>query len=312
MLYIDNLDKIPHDKKSYLTIGTFDGVHLGHQTIINQLVSESRTDDTRSIVLTFEPHPQTVINPKRMPDIQILTTLAEKREILDSLGVDLLIVAPFDEAMANLTAEEFVQQILIDKIGFTKMIVGHDHVFGRNRSGNHQTLMTMAPYYHFTVERVEAYKSHRVLINSTLIRKLLYEGKIDQATQYMGRPYQLSGKIIKGDGRGRSIGIPTANLKPSNRNKLIPMSGVYGTIVNIDGASYRAVTNIGHRPTFYGYQTQSVIESHILNFNGDIYEKELTLRFINRIRDEFHFRSKDELVQSIRNDIAFFENFQII
>lgn len=308
MQFIDNLDQIPHDKKSFLTIGTFDGVHLGHQTIINQLVNESRIKDTRSIVMTFEPHPQTVINPKRMPDIQILTTIDEKRVIFESLGIDLLIVAPFDESMANLTGEEFVQQILIKKIGFSKLYIGHDHVFGRNRSGNFQTLQAMAPYYHFEIERIEAYKSHRVLINSTLIRKLLYEGKLEQAAQYTGRPYQISGKVKKGDGRGRRIGIPTANLEPNHPSKLVPMSGVYGTAVNIKGRTYKAVTNIGHRPTFYGYQTRSVIESHILDFYGDIYDETICVQFVTRIRDEMHFNSADELITAIRKDIEQYQN----
>ena len=308
MQFIDNLDQIPHDKKSFLTIGTFDGVHLGHQTIINQLVDESRIKDTRSIVMTFEPHPQTVINPKRMPDIQILTTIDEKRDIFESLGIDLLIVAPFDESMANLTGEEFVQQILINKIGFSKLYIGHDHVFGRNRSGNYQTLQAMAPYYHFEIERIEAYKSHRVLINSTLIRKLLYEGKLEHATQYTGRPYQISGKVKKGDGRGRRIGIPTANLEPNHPNKLVPMSGVYGTVVNIKGRTYKAVTNIGHRPTFYSYQTRSVIETHILDFNGDIYDETICVQFVTRIRDEMHFNSAEELITAIRKDIEHYQN----
>ncbi len=307
MQFIDNLDQIPHDKKSFLTIGTFDGVHLGHQTIINQLVSECRLQDSRSIVMTFEPHPQTVINPKRMPDIQILTTISEKREIFESLGVDLLIAAPFNETMASLSAEEFVQQILINKIGFSKMFIGHDHVFGRNRSGNHQTLQTMAPHYHFEIEKIEAYKSHRVLINSTLIRKLLYEGKLEQATQYMGRPYQITGTVKKGDGRGRRLGIPTANLAPSHPSKLIPMSGVYGTIVRINGEVLKGVTNIGHRPTFYGYKTRSVIETHILDFDRDIYEQTIHLQFVTRIRDEKHFNSSEELKTAIAQDIAFYK-----
>lgn len=311
MQFIDHLDHVPHDKKSYLTLGTFDGVHLGHQTIINHLVEQSRQDDTRSIVLTFEPHPQTVINPKRIPDIRILTTLDEKVSIFRSLGIDLLIVAPFDEKMASMTAEVFVQEILIKKIGFSRLIIGHDHVFGRNRSGNYQTLQTLAPYYHFTVDRMEPYKSHRVIINSTLIRNLLFEGKIEQANQYMGRAYQLTGIIRKGDGRGRRLGFPTANLNPVNKNKLIPMSGVYGTLVTVGNKTFRGVTNIGHRPTFYNYSVQSLIETHIIDFQEDLYDREITLRFITRLREELKFKTKEDLAHAISKDIEQFKNYPI-
>lgn len=283
---------------SAVTIGTFDGVHVGHQRIISQLRADSQS--LRSVVVTFEPHPQTVLLPTR-PEIHILTTLEEKTAIFESLGIDVLFVAKFDAQLASKTGEEFVREILIDAIGMKYCVIGHDHAFGKNRSGNYQTLLELSKTLDFIVDRVEAYSQSDIIVNSTTIRKFLSEGDVSQVAELLGRRYSVSGNIIRGDGRGRTIGIPTANLTLDHPKKLIPRNGVYATWLNLEGKKYPAVTNIGTRPTYDGLTV--TIETHILNFSKDIYGQGIQLEFISRIRDEKKFASPDELISAIRSDI---------
>ncbi|MBX7151350.1 bifunctional riboflavin kinase/FAD synthetase [bacterium] len=291
---INKLMKLP----SSVTIGTFDGVHVGHRKIISQLKGYNK--NLRNVVVTFEPHPQTVLHPTR-PEIYILTTLEEKAAIFESLGVDVLFVVKFDEQMASKTGEEFVKEILINAIGMKHCVIGHDHAFGKNRSGNYQTLMELSKSLEFTVDRVEAFEQSDIIVNSTTIRKFLSGGDVNRAADLLGKYYTMSGLVIRGDGRGRTIGIPTANLQIDHPKKLIPRNGVYATRLILNEKKFPAVTNIGTRPTYNG---QSVsIETHILNFDKDIYDRPIQLEFSNRIRDEKKFASPDELVAAIRLDI---------
>lgn len=302
MLFIDNLNTIPHDGNSLLTMGTYDGIHRGHQAILQQLIGESCRNSARSILLTFEPHPQTVINPKRIPDIRILTTIEEKRKILSNMGLDLLICAPFDEAMAAMHAEDFVRDILLKKIGFKKIIIGHDHAFGKNRSGHFETLQRMSRHYDFEVEQVDAVTFKNKIINSTGIRRLLFEGKMETANEYLGRPYSISGTVVHGDGRGQKIGIPTANILPGHFMKLIPKTGVYGTYCMVDDVRHASVTNVGFRPTFTNNEDQPVIETHIFDYHHNIYGKTVVLEFLTYLRHEKHFSSKEALIKAINED----------
>jgi riboflavin kinase / FMN adenylyltransferase len=310
MVFTNKLDNVSHDLNSFLTLGTFDGIHLGHQTILRQLIGECRQQSARSILLTFEPHPQTVINPKKIPDIRILTTIDEKKKILESLGLDLLICASFDEQMANLHAEDFIKDVLIDKVGFKKIVIGHDHAFGKNRSGNFETLQRMGQYYNFIVEQIDVVKDHNKIINSTNLRKLLFEGKVEIANRYLGRYYSISGTVIHGDGRGKQIGIPTANLLPEHPLKLIPKTGVYGTYCTVNGVRYKSVTNVGYRPTFTDNIDRPVIETHILNYRTDIYNQSIKLEFVTFLRNEQSFGNADELLKKIQHDIERFASFK--
>ncbi|MBL7995804.1 bifunctional riboflavin kinase/FAD synthetase [bacterium] len=301
MLIQTDLENITYSKNTIITIGTFDGIHRGHQEILKSLVSESALRNWRSVLLTFEPHPQTIIRPERIPQMRILTTIGEKADILDKLGVDVLIVAKFDNELASKTGEEFIKDILLSKIGMAKCVIGHDHVFGKNRSGNFDLMMRLSRSCGFEVNQINAIVHEDTVINSTLIRRLIREGHIEKANQFLNRPYLYSGKIVKGDGRGRAIGYPTANIA-GHPLKLVPKNGVYACFVHLKNNKYMAVTNIGSRPTFTNAD-EAIIETHLLDFSNNVYDDEIQIEFLYRIRDEAKFNSTEELKQQISEDI---------
>ena len=301
MLLQTDLEHITFSKDTILTIGTFDGVHLGHQKILNNLIVEAKASGWRSVLLTFEPHPQMVIRPDRSPQIKILTTIDEKKKILEKLGLDALVVARFDQNLASKTGEEFIRDILVKTIGMSKCVIGHDHVFGKNRSGNYDLMLRLGGIYDYTVEQIQTFLCEETVVKSTLIRHLIQDGEIGKANQFLGRPYALSGIVVKGDGRGRTIGFPTANII-GDPSKLIPKKGIYACRVNYDGISYNAVTNIGSRPTFTD-DSERIIEIHMLDFKDDIYNETVQADFLYRIRDEVKFHSADELKKQISEDI---------
>jgi riboflavin kinase/FMN adenylyltransferase len=301
MPIIIDLENIAFSKKTILTIGTFDGIHLGHQIILKNLIEEAKQFGWRSALLTFEPHPQTVIRPERSPHIRILTTIDEKEMILEKLGLNVLIVAKFDQLLASLSGEEFIQKILLDKIGMSKCVIGHDHAFGKNRSGNFELMKKMSLEGDYEVEQIETFTHDGMVVKSTLIRNLIKEGHVDQATQLLGRPYRYHGTVVKGDGRGRNIGYPTANIS-GHPLKLKPKSGIYACRISVNGRNFNAVTNIGTRPTFKD-EERLLIEVHILDFNDDLYNSEIGIEFLYRIRDERKFNSIDELQKQIEDDI---------
>ncbi len=304
MFTVTDLETIRHQKNSIVTIGTFDGVHLGHRQIIKKVVEESKQFGSRSVLLTFDPHPQAVIHPERSAEMKVLTSIGEKKKLLEALGIDTLIVAKFDKHLAQKTGEEFVKEILMDRIGLQKCIVGHDHVFGKNRSGDFELLRAMGKSGGFEVERIEAFELNHTVVNSTHIRKFIQDGNMESANQFLGRAYALKGKIVKGDGRGSQIGYPTANLVLNDPQKLVPKNGVYAATAVLNGTKYQSVTNIGTNPTFRDAGKTS-IEVHILNFNSDLYDMELELSILYRIRAEKKFNSIGELTAEIQNDIDF-------
>ncbi|MFN3561984.1 MAG: bifunctional riboflavin kinase/FAD synthetase [Chloroherpetonaceae bacterium] len=287
-------------KASAVTIGTYDGVHLGHRAIISTLVSDAKARGLRSVVITFEPHPRLVLGKTNGAPIFLLSTLDEKLNILESLGIDCIIVIHFTKAFSETPAEAFVENVLVKQIGLAEIVVGYDHMFGRNRGGSFETLAMLAERHHFIVKQIPEQKVGTHHLSSTAIRRFLEAGEIEHANKLLGAPYQLSAVVIEGDKRGRTIGFPTANLLPPNA-KLIPKHGVYAVEVSIGEKTYRAMMNIGTRPTIQA-QSGVSLEVHLLDFNGDLYGKSLTVRFLARLRDEQQFSSLDALKAQLERD----------
>lgn len=290
--------KIFHSIKSFsanrqtvVTIGTFDGVHLGHQKILGQITKSAQELDCESLVLTFFPHPRMVLQEDT--EMKQLNTLQEKIDLLGKLGVDNLVVHPFDKEFSRLTAEEFVKQVLVDVFKVKKIIIGYDHRFGRNRTANIDDLITYGETYGFDVEQISAKEINEVSISSTKIRNALLEGNVELATTYLGYAYPLTGIVSKGKQLGRTIGYPTANIKVDESYKLIPSNGVYIAKCDINGKAVYGMMNIGTRPTVDG--TTQTIEVHLFDFKEDIYNQKITVSLLKRMRPEQKFESLDAL-----------------
>ena len=280
-----------------VTLGTFDGVHLGHKKIIERLTQHS-PEKHQSLVLTFFPHPRMVLQEKS--DIKLLNTIQEKADLLEKAGLQNLIIHPFDQSFSQLSAEEFVKTILVDQFNVGKIIIGHDHRFGKNRSADIHDLIAFGQKYHFDVEQISAEEIDEVSISSTKIRNALYDGNIHLANEYLGYNYFLTGIVVKGKQLGRTIGFPTANLKIEEEYKLIPQNGVYVVKSTIDQKEVFGMMNIGTNPTVGGqFKT---IETNFLDFSGDLYDKELKIELLYRIRSEAKFTSIEALKQQISKD----------
>lgn len=287
-------------KKTVFTLGTFDGVHIGHTKIIERLLNSS-SDEEQSLVLTFFPHPRMVL--QKESDIKLLNTIEERIQLLEKAGLQNLIVHPFDQAFSRLTAKEFVKNILVDIFNVKKIIIGHDHRFGRNRTANIEDLIRFGQEYDFQVEQISAQEIDAVSISSTKIRNALLEGKIELANEYLGYNYFFSGVVIHGKKRGRTIGFPTANLKIEESYKLIPGKGVYAVKCKIGTQNVNGMLNIGTNPTVEGEGIS--IEVHLFNFDEDLYGQKITLELIKRIRDEQKFASVDDLKMQLSKDKIF-------
>ena len=280
-----------------VTLGTFDGVHLGHKKIIERLTQHS-PEKHQSLVLTFFPHPRMVLQEKS--DIKLLNTIQEKADLLEKAGLQNLIIHPFDQSFSQLSAEEFVKTILVDQFNVGKIIIGHDHRFGKNRSADIHDLIAFGQKYHFDVEQISAEEIDEVSISSTKIRNALYDGNIHLANEYLGYNYFLTGIVVKGKQLGRTIGFPTANLKIEEEYKLIPQNGVYVVKSTIDQKEVFGMMNIGTNPTVGGqFKT---IETNFLDFSGDLYDKELKIELLYRIRSEEKFKSIEALKKQISKD----------
>lgn len=300
LVYISD---VSYDTNTVLTVGTFDGVHEGHKTIISTVVQKARARGDRSAVVTFDPHPREIINTGS-DRIRLLTTIQERAEILSILGIDYLIVIPFTRDFSLLTSSEFLEDVIYKMIGVSEFVIGYDHQFGRNREGTIDSVKQTAKRLGFDVHVVKAHEIKDVTISSSIVRKELENnGNIMLAHKYLGQPYKLSGSVIHGDKRGRQIGFPTANLRMIDTRKIIPKNGVYAVDVNIEGdeSTYRGMMNIGYRPTFTENDNRTV-EVHILNFSSDIYGKVVTLKFLKRIRDEKKFSGIEPLVTQLKLD----------
>ncbi|MBE9575930.1 bifunctional riboflavin kinase/FAD synthetase [Flavobacterium proteolyticum] len=292
-------------KPSIITIGTFDGVHLGHQSILKKLVEAKENGSYETLLLTFFPHPRMVLQQDR--SIKLLNTIDEKATLLEKFGIDNLLIHPFDEAFSNLSAEEFVKDILVEKLRIHKIVIGHDHRFGKNRTADINDLITFGKKYGFEVEQINAKEIDEIAISSTKIRKALLEGEIQLANQYLGYSYFITGKVVEGKKIGRTIGFPTANIRIKENYKLLPKNGVYVVSSQINNRSFYGMMNIGHNPTL-GENEQS-IEVHFFGLNENIYNKDLEISFLEHIRDEQKFNSITELQSQLEKDKTFSLDF---
>jgi riboflavin kinase / FMN adenylyltransferase len=284
-------------KRTILTLGTFDGVHIGHKKILEKLTKKT-TDDSESLVLTFFPHPRMVLEDNS--EIKLLNTLSEKIELLKKSGLENLVIHPFDERFSQLTAQEFVKTVLVDQFKIQKIIIGHDHRFGKNRTANFDDLVAFGKQYEFEVEKISAQEIESVSVSSTKIRKALDEGNMKMANEYLGYDYFLTGMIIKGKQLGRTIGFPTANLKIEGDYKLIPRNGVYIVKSELNRKTVFGIMNIGLNPTVEGQNLS--IEIHYLDYNDDLYGQEICVSIIHFIRAEEHFASIPLLKEQLEKD----------
>jgi riboflavin kinase/FMN adenylyltransferase len=294
-------------KKTILTLGTFDGVHFGHKKILEKVTQNTENEKYESLVLTFFPHPRMVLQEDS--DIKMLNTIDEKIALLDKIGIQNLVIHPFDENFSRLTAEEFVKNILVDQFHIHTIIIGHDHRFGRNRTANIDDLKAFGQQYNFEVKEISAQEIKEVSVSSTKIRQALLEGNVSLANEYLGYDYSLTGIITKGKQLGRTIGFPTANLKLEENYKLIPKNGVYIVKSIINSKTVLGMMNIGFNPTVGG--KNQTIEINYFDFDADLYDQKITVSILERIRSEQKFDSvallKEQLEKDKNTALAYFK-----
>jgi len=295
-----NLNEFKPLKQAISTVGTFDGVHIGHQKILKRISELARKEGGETVLLTFHPHPRLVLFPDDN-DLKLITTLEERIERLSKTGLDHLIIHPFTTEFSRTTAIEYVRDILVEQIGVKKLVIGYDHHFGRNREGSLENLKELAPTFGFNVEEIPAQEIKDVNVSSTKIRNALNEGNVKKANSFLGYHFQLSGTVVKGSEIGSSLGFPTANIKVDNPNKIVPAPGVYATQALINGQECESMTNLGFRPTVHE-NSQLTVEAHLFNFDKDIYGENITLRFVDRIREEVKFDNRESLKTQIAKD----------
>ncbi len=293
------LDKIEKDEKTVITLGTFDGIHLGHKKILETLVEKSKTLSGRNFLVTFHPHPRSII--VRDKKVRLLSTLEEKIPILESIGVHNLLVINFTKEFSQKTSYEFVKEYFVDKIGVNEIVIGYDHHFGKGRGGNVDALRKMGEEFGFKVTPVEAVCVDGNTVSSTKIRNALSEGDIVLANKLLGRRYSFGGVVVEGDKRGRDLGFPTANIKVFGDDKFLPKIGIYLVETIVEGKNYFGLMSIGKRPTFYEYGNVTT-EVYIMDFSKDIYGLSVSVNIIERIRDEEKFSSVDELITQMKKD----------
>jgi riboflavin kinase/FMN adenylyltransferase len=282
-----------------VTIGTFDGVHIGHQKIIARLKEVATQHGGETVLITLYPHPRMVLFPDDN-DLQLLSTQDEKTDLLRKYGIDHLVVIPFSKEFARLTSLEFVRDILVDKIGVKSLVIGYDHHFGRNREGSIEQLRELAPQFHFEVEEIPAQDIDHVNVSSTKIREALLNGEVETAKQYLGHTYSLQGTVVEGDKLGRTIGYPTANIEIGDKHKLIPADGVYAVHVLVGNERFGGMLNIGYRPTVEGKKRTT--EVNIFDFERDLYGQQLKIEFEARLRNEQKFTGLDALKEQLAQD----------
>tara|TARA_B100000161_G_C33502497_1_gene392393 strand:- start:46 stop:984 length:939 start_codon:yes stop_codon:yes gene_type:complete len=286
------------NKKYFITVGTFDGVHLGHKKIITHLVKKAKQKNCGTLLLTFDPHPRKVVQPSNAP--MLLQTIEERSEILSKLGLEIIFVQPFTKAFSKLNAEEYVKDILVNQLNVEHLLVGYNHRFGKNRTANIFDLKKLGKKYKFSVGEIQAHIVNKITVSSTKIRHAINNGNIKYANSLLGHTYKLKGIVMKGRQNGKKIGFPTANVKINEREKILPKNGVYAVKVNYNEMTNLAMMNIGTNPTFSGNYISN--EVHLINWDGNLYKKEIEIFFIERIRDEKKFNSIQDLSIQLQND----------
>ena len=298
MKVINGIDNYSSKKKSIITIGTFDGIHVGHEKVIRTLVKESLSKNLLANILTFFPHPRMVLN--KDSEIKLIDTIKEKEKKLKNLGVNTLIIHPFTKEFSRMSSIEFTRDILIKKLNVYKIILGYDHRFGKNRESSVEDLIQLGVAYNFKVEVIDAKKINSINISSTKIRKAIQTGDVNKANLYLGKYFEINGNVVKGKGIGKKIGFPTANIIIKENYKLIPNKGVYLIKAKIKNRLYYGMMNIGNRPTLNG--KNETLEVNIFNFNENIYGKSLSIFFLNKIRNEIKFDSIEKLSNQLQKD----------
>ena len=277
---------------SVVTSGTFDGVHLGHQKILRRLQELATRKQGETVLLTYWPHPRLILQPEDK-SLRQLTTLSEKVKLLEEMGVDHLIILPFTKELSQMSSEEFIRDILVDKIQTKTLVIGYDHKFGKNREGSFEYLQSHSHLFGFAIEEISRQDVDDLGVSSTKIRTALAQGDISTANKYLGRPYDLRGQVVKGQQIGRSLGFPTANIQIAEDYKLLPRDGAYAVHAEVNSIRYKAILNIGDRPTVDGQK--KTIEAHLIDFEGDLYGQELRVYFQEFLREEKKFESLDAL-----------------
>ena len=298
MNVFQNIENYRPQSKCILSIGTFDGLHIGHQKIIKKLVKLAREHDQAATILTFFPHPRRVLQKER--ELKLIDTLDEKKKLLKTLGVDNLIIHPFSKSFSRLSAREFCRDILADQLKVGNLLIGYDHRFGKNREATTDDLITFGKLYDFTVQIIPAQLSNEITVSSTKVRKAIEEGDFEQVHQFLGRFFELQGTVIKGEGIGRTIQFPTANIQINESYKIIPPRGVYLVKVETDSNRWGGMMNIGIRPTLEG--ENQTLEVHLFDCESDLYNKKLRISFLQKIREEQKFDSIEELKNQLEKD----------
>ena len=288
-------------KESFLTIGTFDGVHLGHQAIIKRLVNNAHSENAQAVVLTFFPHPRSVIQNEK--SLSLIDSMKEKENLLELLGVDILIIHPFTLEFSNLNAKKFTRDILVNSLNVSKLFIGYDHRFGKNRTASVSDLISFGQTYGFDVEVIPAQDIDAISVSSTKIRKALFEGDIKRVSEYLGRDYILEGVVVHDQGLGSKIGFPTANIKVIPKYKILPKTGVYWVSMIWLSQKYFGMLNFGVRPSLS--VMKETIEVHFFNFNQNIYDEAIKISFHAKIRDEKKFNSLESLKSQLKLDRKF-------
>jgi riboflavin kinase/FMN adenylyltransferase len=292
------LSDVEYQKNSVVTVGSFDGVHLAHRQVIGEVVERAQARGGRSIVLTFEPQPKEVLSGT---PVHLLTTLDERQQLCEELGVDLFVAIEFTYEFSRQSSRDFLLRYVVQGTGVSEVIEGYDHHFGRDREGSIEELLKLGKEFEFSVVAMKPVYVDEEVVSSSKIRQHLLDGRVDRAHRLLGRPYAVSGAVVRGDGRGKQLGYPTANLQLSSTRKVVPQNGIYFGRVNLGQGNLFGMASIGVRPTF-GNNGRRIIEVNILDFQGDLYGKSLQIQFLKRLRDEIKFDSAEQLVEQMHRD----------
>ena len=299
MKVFTSIPDYPFENKSIVTIGTFDGVHLGHRVILRRMKEIAKKTKGKSVLLTFSPHPRHVLH-KDNQDMKLITTLQEKQDLINQAGLDNLVIHEFTKKFSRIKPVNFVRDILVEQLNVHTLVIGYDHHFGRNREGSIQELTTLADLYEFNIEKIDPQYFEDVTVSSSKIRKLIEKGEMVKAKQYLGYEFMLNGKVIKGNSLGKTINFPTANIVVEDKWKILPADGVYAVKIVLEAKEYKGMMNIGQKPTVDG--NGKSLEVNIFDFNQDIYGKGIEIRFVKRIRDERKFEDLQALKKQLLID----------